>query len=142
MEHSRQFSLLAVSFALFATVSCAGGNNITESDLMHRRFVLESVNGAPFKSEFRTPEIEFGENFRVYGQVCNRYMGQGKLAGDVLTVAQMASTMMLCPDDALNKLERDFSEMMQNGAKAEFSGNTLTLSGSGQKLVYTASDRK
>lgn len=115
---------------------------MNESDLMHRRFVLESVNGVPFKSEFRTPDIEFGENFRVYGQVCNRYTGRGKLAGDVISVAHMASTRMMCPDNALNELERDFTEMMRNGAKAEFTGNTLTLSGSGQRLVYTASDRK
>ena len=142
MKHTRFFSFLAIGFALLASVSCAGGNKMKESDLMHRRFVLESVNGAPYKSTFRTPEIEFGENFNVYGQVCNRYRGQGKLAGNVLTVGQMATTMMMCPDEELNKLERDFGQMMQNGAKAELTGNTLILSGSGLTLVYTASDWK
>lgn len=140
MKHTRFFSFLAIGLALLASVSCAGGSNMKEADLMHRRFVLESVNGTPFNSSFRTPDIEFGENFRVYGQVCNRYRGQGKLAGDVLTVAQMASTLMMCPDQALNKLERDFSEMLRNGAEIKFVDNTLTLSGNGQTLVYKVSD--
>lgn len=142
MKHSRKISLLVIGLALFASVSCAGGNKMKEADLMHRRFVLESVDGVAFASKFRTPDIEFGENFRVTGQVCNRYMGQGKLANDVLTVEKMASTLMMCPDEALNKLERDFSELLRNGVKTEFTGDTLTLSGGGRTLVYKASDWK
>lgn len=129
-----------VGFTLFALVSCAGANGVKEADLTHRRFVLETVDGVPFRSSFRTPEIEFGEHSRVFGQVCNRFTGQGEFAGNLLTARALASTRMFCSDEALNKLEWDFSEMLQNGVKITLTEDTLTLSGNGRTLVYKAAE--
>ncbi|CAK7028811.1 MAG: Heat shock protein HslJ [Desulfovibrio sp.] len=139
MKYFRKLTLLAAFLSLFAAVSCAGGKNMQESDLLHRTFVLETVDGQPFAASLAKPEIAFGENFRVYGQVCNRYTGQGTLTGNVLTVSQMASTKMLCADDALNKLEYEFSQLLMDGMAVELSGDTLSLEGGGRTLTFKAS---
>lgn len=134
------FGLCIIFSALFS-IGCAGAKGVKEADLSNRRFVLESVDGKAFTSANRTPDIAFGENFRVQGGICNRYTGQGVLAGNVLTVKQMASTKMLCVDDALNKLETQFAQMLHAGAEVTLDGKTLTLRQGGHTLVYTAADR-
>ena len=114
---------------------------ISADALLHRRFVLESVDGAPFAAGERVPELEFLEGFRVAGGFCNRFMGQGELDGGVLKVAQMASTKMLCVDEALNTLEGLFATMMQEGAAVAFDGTALSLSQGGRVLGWKLQDR-
>ena len=139
MNRMQFFLAFATCIALVLAAGCAAGKTLTQADLLHRRFVLESVDGKPFTHE-RAPDIEFGEGFRVYGAVCNRYTGQGELKNDVLFVKQMASTKMLCADGTLNTLEQDFARMLQDGATVEFADNTLTLRQGGRVLVYKARD--
>jgi heat shock protein HslJ len=133
----------ALCFFLFAPVflaaACAGAKAPAPDDLVHRRFVLVSVDGLPFAAS-KAPDIAFNEGFRVSGQICNRYMGQGKLEGGVLAVAQMASTKMLCADGALNRFEARFAAMLTAGAEADLSGGILTLRQGGHVLVYAATD--
>ncbi len=75
---NRFFSIF-LSFLLLPAVGfaagCASAKSPTQAALLHRRFVLESIDGIPFASATRTPDIEFNEGFRVSGQICNRYMG-------------------------------------------------------------------
>ena len=130
---------LALLLSLFVVVACAAVRPPAISDLEHRRFVLASMDGATFSAS-RTPDIAFAEGFRVSGQMCNRYMGQGVLDKGVLTVSQMASTKMFCMDAALNTVEEVFSSMLIAGAQADLSGDTLTLSQGGHVLVFTAAD--
>jgi Heat shock protein len=135
--------LIACVFCLsivFTAAGCAGNKPLAQKDLMHRRFVLVSVDGKPFTTPMRQPDIEFGENFLVYGGMCNHYRGHGKLAGNVLTVDRLASTRMLCPDDELNKLEMLFGQMLAAGADISFDGKTLTLKQGGRTLLFTVSD--
>ena len=133
---------LGLCFLLVFCVAagCAGAKQPDRNDLLHRRFVLESVDGAAFSSSVKTPDIEFNENFRVSGQMCNRYTGQGELANGVLTVRQMASTKMLCVDQELNALEQLFGVMLREGAAIDLSGTTLTLRQGGHVLVFTLRD--
>lgn len=125
---------------VLTAAGCAGCKTLAPKDLENRRFVLASVDGKPFKTALNTPDIQFGEGFRVSGGMCNRYMGQGKLVGNVLTVSPMASTRMLCPDDELDKLETLFGRMLEQGAEVSFDGNTLSLKQGGNTLVFTAGD--
>ena len=108
----------------------------SETDLLNHRYVLSSVDGKKFANSERTPEIEFGKDMRITGQVCNRFNGNGQLKDGVLTVPQMATTMMACADTDLNKMERDFAAILRSGAKISFDGKTLTLSGEGVTLEY------
>lgn len=130
----------ALSVCAMFFCGCAGAKAPSREDLMHRRFVLSEVDGKAFSGAERVPDIAFDENFRVYGAVCNRYMGQGELAGDVLTVRQAASTKMLCGDDELNNLETLFHQMLQAGAKIDLSDASLTLRQGGRALTYTLRD--
>lgn len=127
--------------AALALAACAGGT-VREADLLHRRFVLERVNGEAVAGLSAVPDIEFGEGLRVFGRVCNRYAGEGELLENVLTVKGMAMTKMLCPDEALNKLEYAFGKMLSNGATVEVRDGRLTLAGEGMTLSYKAAGRR
>ena len=124
---------------IFVMAACANAKALPVADLEHRRFVLASVDGVPFSAS-KTPDIAFTEDFRVSGQMCNRFMGQGLLDNGILKVSQMASTKMFCADAALNSVEDMFSSMLMAGSEAEFSGNILTLRQGGHVLVFTAAD--
>ena len=137
-----RFAVLCLVFltALLVAVGCVGGQKPVLADLELRRFVLESVDGVPFCAS-RMPEMAFDENFRVSGQMCNRFMGQGKLENGVLTVAQMASTRMFCAEEALNHAENRISSMLMAGAEVELTDGILTLRQGGHTVTFTAADR-
>ncbi len=140
MSHSRKVCAALLAFAVLLTAACAGAKSPAMADLQHRGFVLVSVDGAPFTGYEKTPDIEFGQDFRVSGQVCNRYFGQGVLENGILTVGQMASTKMMCAEDALNRLEDLLAQMLVSGAEVSLADNTLTLRQGGHELVFTARD--
>ena len=140
MMRASALPLFVVVSVLFLASACAGAKTLSQADLAHRRFVLASVDGVAFAPAPGAPDIEFGEGFRVYGRICNRYSGPGTLENGVLTVERMISTKMLCPDAALNEFESLFARMLRDGVQVELSGKTLTLRGGGHVLVYTARD--
>lgn len=140
-DMNKLWMMLVVSLGLVAVAGCANGKTPAQSDLLHRRYVLETVDGKPFAATERTPDIAFGEGFRVFGGICNRYTGQGELSGNVLTVKQMASTKMLCAEDELNDFEYRFAQMLMAGAVMDLSGDRLTLTQGGHTLVYRFRDR-
>lgn len=123
----------------FGEEAMSGGPSMQA--LLHHRFLLESVDGEDFSPAERTPELEFLEGFRVAGGFCNRFTGQGELDGDVLKVAQMASTKMLCADEGLNRLEGLFAAMMQEGARIGLDGTLLVLEQGGHRLGWRLRDR-
>ena len=131
---------LVCLISLFLVGACANARTPDRSDLQHRRFVLASVDGEPFSAS-RMPEMTFDENFRITGQMCNRFTGQGILEKGMVKASQMASTRMFCADAALNRVEDIFSAMMTAGSAAEFADNTLTLRQGAHTLVFTAKDR-
>ena len=125
-------SLLLAAMPLLAACaagsSAQGGGAVNEADLLNRRFVLSKVNGEPFVSQERTPELQFNPDMRVSGQLCNRFTGVGRLDKGTLTVPQMASTMMLCADQRLNELEQDVTAMLREGAALRMENGALLLS--------------
>ena len=143
----RLIMTLGLALPLLAACACGASKNGTdpaaavagvasaEARLLGGLYVLQSVNGAPVAWE-RQPEIEFSEGLQISGQVCNRFIGPAAYKNGVLTVPQMAMTMMLCIDDRLNQLERDFALMLREGARLSLANDTLTLSGGGLTLVY------
>ena len=147
MKRVTFLALILCMSAMIALVGCAGKttstgpkSTVSKQDLLHHNFVLTHVNGKPFLEKERTPNIEFNEGFRVSGATCNRFMGQAELENGVLTVKHMASTMMFCADDDLNKLEQKFSQMMEGGAAITLKDNILTLSREGYTLRYILRD--
>lgn len=118
-----------------------GDSALTAEKLQQRRFVLVSVDGEPFEGRAQAPEMEFMEGLRVTGGICNRFTGQGELAGGVLKVGRMASTRMLCVDENLNRVERLFATMLREGARVAVDGNTLTLTHGGNTLGWELRDK-
>lgn len=146
----RLLTILLLLPVLAACAASAGGKDDapTEESLRHRRFVLTQVNGEAFqvaaeqKAAGRVPEIEFNEGNTISGRVCNSFHGPAVIKDGVLTAPMLASTMMLCTDQALNRLERDFHAMLRKGARMTLAKGhaTLTLKGDDLTLVYKLSD--
>lgn len=114
--------------------------SIGQADLLHHRFVLKSVDGVDYSGKERVPDLAFNEGFRISGGICNRFMGQASLDGNLLFAKNMASTKMMCVDQDLNALEGFFPLMLEKGAAIRLEGKTLTLSGDGHVLVYELRD--
>ncbi len=127
--------------AYAAALPAAPSNPVGEADLLHHRFVLVSMNGAPLPpTEMEKPYIEFNEGMRVSGRACNQFRGPGKLENGVLTVPNMATTRMFCLVPELNALDTLLAAMLEKGATLSLSGDELTLSNGGDVLVYSLSD--
>lgn len=116
--------------------ACAAPGAVAEGDLLHRRFALHSVDGEVYTLKEPVPTISFNEGLRVSGSVCNRFMGQGRLADGKLTVSQIATTRMACVDPVLSRYERLILEMLGAGVETEYRDKTLTLRQGGHTLVY------
>lgn len=112
----------------------------TEEDLLHRNFVLVSIDGREYVGSERLPNLEFNEGFRISGVVCNRYTGLAEMKNGLLVVRQMASTKMLCADHELNLLEDLFTRMVMGGVEISLDSGQLTLRGEGHMLVYRLRD--
>lgn len=139
--------LYLVLIVLPLLAACAGGSAgpvaksaPSEADLLQKNFTLVSVNGKAFTNKDRVPSIHFGEGLRVSGQVCNRFMGNATLKDGVITVPQMASTMMLCADPKLNALEQKFAQIMREGASISLDGDKLGISRGDTRLEYIRSE--
>jgi heat shock protein HslJ len=135
--------LLFAAIAAFPPSACAddpASRHARPEELMHRRFILVSANGAPFRVKGHAPEISFDGDFRVSGAVCNRFTGRGKMDAGVLTAGGMISTRMFCPDAALNELENDLMRMLEGGAEIVFNGGGLILRAGGATLEFASGD--
>lgn len=133
---------LFVLAAAITISACSSQTGVKQTDLQHHRFELLSVDGQTVPAaQGRIPEIEFGSNLHVSGQMCNRFMGQGKLENNVLTVKGLASTMMLCPDENLNKWDHVISDVLNNGAAVSLNENKMVLKQGKHTLVYRLKDR-
>lgn len=139
--------LYLILIALPLLAACAAGpagpkasGPVSEADLLQKNFTLVSVNGESFAGKERVPSIHFGEGLRVTGQVCNRFMGNATLKDGVITVPQMASTMMLCADPKLNALEQKFAQIMREGASISLDGDKLGISRGDTRLEYIRSE--
>lgn len=139
--------LLSVAFATMLLAGCGMSENkpvnntLSESDLMHHNFVLQSVDGvAANAQQGKGPSIEFGEKLRVSGSMCNRFFGNGQLDNGVLTVKDLATTRMMCSDPLRNQWDQIIGSVLHNGAKVSLQQQQLTLSDGNHTLIYTLKD--
>lgn len=114
--------------------------------LAHHNWVIKTVDGQEFPSASPDanprpkPNISFDQWPHLSGRICNSYSGQFEVKGDTLTARNVASTMMLCVDESLNRLEGTLHQMLNKGVKVEAKGRTLTLTGDGHELVFELFD--
>lgn len=107
-----------------------------ESELAGHQFKLASVNNQPVDVN-SDANIQLDSNLQVSGKMCNNFFGQATLKDDVLSAPQIATTLMLCEDENLNKLDKIISILFVDGATTKFSDGVLTLSNGENVLTYS-----
>ena len=112
---------------------------VSKDMLLHHNFILQSVDGVPFKNERVIPSLAFNEGMNISGSMCNRFRGQSTLENNILK-ARMASTMMMCIEEKLNQYEHLLYKMLEEGVELEYSGDILTLRQDGHIFVYKLRD--
>ncbi|WP_226570475.1 META domain-containing protein [Mangrovibacter yixingensis] len=126
--------------ALLAMITLAGcaqeSSAPSTAQLADQAFVLKTFNGKPLVDNSRPAGIRFSNTMQVSGNMCNRFMGQGSLSGNTLTVQGMASTKMLCVDPQMNQLDNVIGQMLTQGATVSLASDTLTLKADDNTLVY------
>ncbi|UQZ88609.1 hypothetical protein C4J81_05065 [Deltaproteobacteria bacterium Smac51] len=116
------------------------------AELAHHNFVIKSFDGqefsltAPDGTKMPKPNMSFGQWPHVNGKICNGYNAQASLEGSVLKFEKGASTLMMCFDENLNKLESTLHLMMSEGAEVTIENGLLTLKGNGHVLEFELSD--
>ena len=88
---------------------------VTEGDLQHHRWVLESINGNRINAERldnKVPELEIGEQMQASGNAgCNRFFGTATLREDRFIIDPVATTRMLCQPEQ-NDIENQFVPLL------------------------------
>jgi len=138
----KKLTMLGTLLAAVAISGCSVQSaELTAKDLQHHRFELLTLDGTPVIAQHGgKPSIEFGEKMHVSGAMCNRFMGQGQLENNLLTVKQLASTQMMCSDPLLNKGDQLIGAMLQKGVNVSLQSNQLTLTEGPHVLVYRAKE--
>ena len=79
---------------------CGKSSLVTQGDLQHHRWILESINGKKIEAAAlygRIPELEIGEHMVASGYSgCNRFHGKAALRNDQFSIHPLASTRMYC----------------------------------------------
>jgi heat shock protein HslJ len=116
-------SVLAIA-ALLASAGCAGTPLAPAplTDLAGTSWRVVAVDGRP------TPATgDYSLRFNANGGLgarfgCNSMGGQYRLTGDLLTVSNLASTLMGCPEPAAT-FERDGAEVLGQPMRIAFTSN-------------------
>jgi len=79
---------------------CDNSGFVTQGDLQHHRWILESINGNKIDAaalDDRIPELEIAEQMMASGYSgCNRFHGKAALRKDQFSIYPLASTRMYC----------------------------------------------
>ncbi len=93
------------------------------------------------KSTASVPYLEFGSNLeRVSGDGgCNRFSGTVTVSGQSLKFSRVISTQRACADDAANRNEAEFLQILDKVTRFDQKGGTLSLfAGDTPAIVLTA----
>ena len=88
---------------------CDDVDIVTQGDLQHHRWLLESIDDKPIEAatqEGMIPELDFGERMFVSGNTgCNQYTGRGMLREEYFVIERIASTRRMCmkPQDDIER---------------------------------------
>lgn len=74
---------------------------VQEDQLVHHRFVLETVNGQDVPPGVKAPELSFNEDMHISGSMCNQFTGKGSLSEGVLKAKKVAMTKSCVPTRSL-----------------------------------------
>lgn len=133
----QKLTLLCLALVCCSCAAGSAGGAPRPEALDGLTFKLATVDGTPYSGTMPAPEIRFSGNTRISGKICNSFSGPAVLTDGVLKAPTLASTMMLCPDAGLNRLESDFHALLREGAHLTLDGDRLAVSGGNRVLVFT-----
>ncbi len=109
----------------------------SENGLAGTRWELESYAGTP-AAEGASATLEFIDAAQVIGSGgCNSYGGSYAVEGDALTFSGIASTLMMCADEAVGAQETAFFEALNTATRYELTDEGLTIwYGDNQELRF------
>ncbi|NIS89133.1 MAG: META domain-containing protein [Woeseiaceae bacterium] len=123
---------------------CNETDIVTDGDLQHHRWILESINGEAVDVdalEGRIPELDFGEQMHVSGNSgCNRFSGRASLHDRYIRFGQLISTLMTC-SPAQNEIEYIIQQVLAGSKiKIRINNNDLLLDENDVSLRYQLQD--
>ena len=115
---------------------------VTQGDLQHHRWVLESINGAKTDVANQLPELEIGEQMKASGNAgCNRFFGTATLREDRFIIDPVATTRMICQPEQ-NEIERQLLQVFgQESIITIDANNNLFLKTDDTLLKFRLEDR-
>jgi heat shock protein HslJ len=94
---------------------CDETDIVTQGDLQHHRWLLESIDDKPLDTAAlggMIPEVDFGERMTVTGNTgCNGFTGRAVLREEFFVIERMASTRRACMG-AQDEIERTVRQML------------------------------
>ncbi len=147
------FKIIALSITTFSFMFLASCQSETKEELKEttsteaaisiekltpHSFVLVEFNGQKLSqaADSAPPTLDFSQWPTLGGKICNSFSGQGELSGQTIKMENAATTMMLCPDATLDKIEPIFHQMLHQGAQAVLQDGTLTLRGTDNTFIF------
>lgn len=117
---------------------------VTQGDLQHHRWVLESINGEELDvaaMDGRIPELDFGEQMYVSGNSgCNQFSGQAVLDETYIRFSKLISTLMSCSPEQ-NDVEGTIQTVISGtDIEINISRNCLMIKANKTSLRYRLED--
>jgi heat shock protein HslJ len=110
--------------------------------LQHHHWQLTHIDNQLVESNafLKAPTLEITEQMKVNGTAgCNQYMGQGSLDDDKLQVSQLAMTMKMCEEEAM-QLERTFTENLAKENQVILTSSEMYLINDDHQLRFQLKD--
>lgn len=141
MRNKIWFSLLVLTILLSA---CSGSGSATMASLAGTHWVLEQINGESV-IENALPTLSFRGDQEVGGNSsCNTFYGAFTAKDGKLTIDELASTMMACPEpEGLMDQETEYLKALESSASYRIDGDKLLITDSSNAvvLVFSSQDR-
>ncbi|MCK5649638.1 MAG: META domain-containing protein, partial [Gammaproteobacteria bacterium] len=123
---------------------CHETNIVTQGDLQHHRWLLESINDKKIdieKFNNRIPELDFGEQMMVFGNTgCNKFSAKAILHNETFALDNMRATRIFCRSDQ-NDLESMLNQMLTRNSKITLNPEKkLILENNSTRLVFYLKD--
>ena len=104
------------------------------SNLIGLAFTLRTVNETPARTTLNPVTIEFSEGRVAGSDGCNTFSGSAVWNGNQVTVSDLISTRMFCPD--MTEFP-SLPALLRLQPTAELNGNTLKLTANGVEWSFT-----
>jgi len=123
---------------------CDETSIVTQGDLQHHRWVLESINGKVLHADVpqdARPDLEFGEQMHVSGNAgCNHISGRASLHDTTIRFEEIVSTLMSC-GPAQNEIEGTIHSLLASPKiEIQIYDNYLILEAESVSLRYRLQD--